>query len=468
MPYKNTHKIPTSESETVEFKTSFNAETVETLVAFANAKGGSVYIGVADDAKVVGVSLGKETAAGWVNEIKNKTAPCIIPDVEIIEKDTKTVVVLHVTEYPVKPLSYKGRYYKRTGNSNQLLSLSEVVNLHLQTINSSWDAYPDTVHSPDDISLNKVQAAIETMKSNGLTITETPMLFLQKYDLLREGKLTNAAYLLFKNKDSFTTTIELGRFQDAITIKDTARTKTDILTQIEQVLDFVRKHINKRVIITGEARNTQKWQYPLEAIREIVINMIIHRDYRAASDSVVKIFDNKIEFYNPGRLPEEISIENLLSNNYKSTPRNKLIADFCKDMRLIEKYGSGIGRIVDYFKRDGLPMPDFRNISEGFQVTVYGKEFDESSDGTPIDTSVDTPIITKGERKVLALIENDNFIKREEIAKLLGLSINTVKTVMSGLKKKGVLERVGNNKTGYWEIILIAASPQSSPQSSPQ
>jgi ATP-dependent DNA helicase RecG len=454
MPYKNTHKFPASESETIEFKTSFNAETIETLVAFANAKGGAVYIGVADDAEVAGVSLGRGATAGWVNEVKNKTAPCIIPDVEIIEKDAKTVVVLSVAEYPVKPVSFKGRYYKRIGNSNQLLSLSEVVNLHLQTINSSWDAYLDTVHSPDDISLDKVQAAIEVMKSNGLTISETPVLFLQKYDLLRDGKLTNAAYLLFKAKDSFTTTIELGRFQDAITIKDTARTKTDILTQIEQVLDFVRKHINKRVIITGEARNTQKWQYPLEAIREIVINMIIHRDYRSSSDSIVKIFDNKIEFYNPGQLPEGITVEDLLSNNYKSTPRNKLIADFCKDMRLIEKYGSGIGRIVDYFKQDGLPMPDFRNISGGFQVTVYGREF---SDDTPIDTPIDTPMITKGEKKVLELIQNDSFIKREEIAELLGVSINTVKAFISVLKKKGVLERVGNNKTGHWKISV---SPQ--------
>jgi ATP-dependent DNA helicase RecG len=447
------YKLPANESETIEFKTSFNAETIETLVAFANAKGGSVYVGITNDAEVVGVVLGKESTANWVNEIRNKTAPYIIPDVEILENDDKTVVVLSIIEYPVKPVSFKGRYYKRTGNSNRLLSVSEVVNLHLQTVNSSWDAYPDTIHSLDDISLDKVQAAIEVMKSNGLTINETPILFLQKYDLLREGKLTNAAYLLFKNKDSFTTTIELGRFQDAITIKDTNRSKTDILTQIEQTLDFVRKHINKRVIITGEARNTQKWQYPLEAIREIVINMIIHRDYRLTSDSIVKIYDNKIEFYNPGRLPEGISIEDLLSNNYKSTPRNKLIADFCKDMRLIEKYGSGIGRIVAYFKQEGLPVPDFRNISEGFQVTVYGKEYSEKSiDNKPVIALNGTPVITDRERKILELIQNDNFIKREKIAELLNISINTVKTFILGLKKKGLLERIGNNKTGHWTI----------------
>jgi ATP-dependent DNA helicase RecG len=93
------------------------------------------------------------------------------------------------------------------------------------------------------------------------------------------------------------------------------------LTQIDQVLDFVRKHINLEVIITGQPQNTQKWQYPMEAIREIVINMVLHRDYRSSSDSIVKVFDDHIEFYNPGRLPDNITIDDLISNKYRSTPR---------------------------------------------------------------------------------------------------------------------------------------------------
>jgi ATP-dependent DNA helicase RecG len=195
--------------------------------------------------------------------------------------------------------------------------------------------------------------------------------FLIKYDLIRDNKLTNAAYLLFKEKDSVDTTIKLGRFQDEITIKDSVRSKSDVLAQIEEVIGFVRKHINKEVLITSEAKNIQKWQYPLEAIREIVINMILHRDYRSSSDSIVKVFNDRIEFFNPGRLPDTISVEDLLSNNYRSTPRNKVLADFAKDMGLIEKYGSGIQRILNYFSVAGLPVPEFRNISDGFMVTVF-------------------------------------------------------------------------------------------------
>jgi len=157
-----------------------------------------------------------------------------------------------------------------------------------------------------------------------------------KNDLIRDEKITNAAYLLFTNRDTIMTTIELGRFQTETIIKDTARTKSDILNQIDQVIDFVKKHINKEIIITGQPKNIQKWQYPLEAIREIVINMIIHRDYRSSSDSIIKIFNDRIEFYNPGRLPDSITIEDLFTNNYKSTPRNKQIADFCKNIGIIE------------------------------------------------------------------------------------------------------------------------------------
>jgi len=112
----------------------------------------------------------------------------------------------------------------------------------------------------------------------------------------------------------------------------------------------------------------------MTSIIEIVINMIIHRDYRSASDSIVKIFDDRIEFYNPGKLSDSITVDDLLSNSYKSTPRNKLIADFCKSLGLIEKYGSGIRRIIDYFRRANLPQPGFRNISDGFMVTAFAAD----------------------------------------------------------------------------------------------
>lgn len=134
--------------------------------------------------------------------------------------------------------------------------------------------------------------------------------------------------------------------------------------------------LTKAIVITRKAQHTQEWQYPMEAIREIVMNMIVHRDYRQSSDSIIKIFDERIEFFNPGGLPEGITEKDLFENNYRSNPRNKLIADVFRSMGLIEKYGSGIQRIINYFKEADLPLPVFQNQSNGFLVTVFvkGKE----------------------------------------------------------------------------------------------
>jgi predicted HTH transcriptional regulator len=164
-----------------------------------------------------------------------------------------------------------------------------------------------------------------------------------------------------------------------------------------------------------------------EAIREIVLNMIIHRDYRSASDSIVKIFNDKIEFYNPGRLPDNISIEDLLSNNYKSTPRNKKIAEFFKDLGLIEKYGSGIGRIIKYFKEDNLPLPTFENISDGFQVTVFPDELLNKTKDEKDDATVDTQVGVQDRVQVGVQVEkllfcvDDNLFTTKEIQKQLDL-----------------------------------------------
>ena len=266
--------IDSGESETIEFKSSFNNELIETLVAFANTKGGKIIVGINPKGKVTGISLNPESIQNWINEIKNKTAPSLIPDVDFVEFSGNAVVVFNIQEYPVKPVATRGRYFKRVANSNHLLSISEVVNFHLQSFNTSWDFHINSQFTINSISLEKVQAAIDQLNQTGTRINDDPLTFLVKNDLFRDGQITNAAYLLFTKRDTTLTTIELGKFQTNTIIKDSSRSKSDVLNQIEQVIDFVKKHINKEIIISGKPHNEQKWQYPLEAIREIVINMV--------------------------------------------------------------------------------------------------------------------------------------------------------------------------------------------------
>jgi ATP-dependent DNA helicase RecG len=316
----------------------------------------------------------------------------------------------------------------------------------LQSFNTSWDFHINNEFKIGHISLEKVQASIDLLNESGSKISDDPYTFLVKNDLVRDGKLSNAAFLLFTGKDTVLTTIELGRFQTDTLIKDSNRTKTDILSQIDQVMGFVKKHINKEIIITGSPRNIQKWQYPLEAIREIVTNMIVHRNYRSSSDSIVKVYDHKIEFYNPGRLPDSITIDDLILNNYKSTPRNKLIADFCKTLGVIEKYGSGIQRVIQHFRERGLPSPEFKNISDGFMVTVFSGYSSKKSNNVPEN------VPEKRQIEILNLIRKDNRISMKEIAVILNVNIKTIKRDIQKLKNANKIIRKGPDKGGLWEI----------------
>lgn len=160
----------------------------------------------------------------------------------------------------------------------------------------------------------------------------------------------------------------------------------------------------------------------LEAVREIVLNMIVHRDYRAGADSTIKIFQDRIEFYNPGSLPPELSLEDILSGNSPSVPRNKQIASIFKEAGIIEKYGSGIRRVREAMRTAGAAEPVFEIIGNFFKVVLR-----------PIRGGVNGGVNT-----VLSYIIAQPGKKTAEIAKALKFSQrNTGKTDFS---RSGTLE----------------------------
>lgn len=157
----------------------------------------------------------------------------------------------------------------------------------------------------------------------------------------------------------------------------------------------------------------------MDAVREVVLNAIIHRDYTSSSDSIVKIFDDRIEIYNPGRLPAGLTVEKLLKGDYRSSVRNRKIADMFKEVGLVEKYGSGIRRIVHRFREYGLPVPRFQEISDGFMVTMYKAPSEVTGEVTGGVTEQVTPEVTPEVAKFLPLCEEPK--SRKELQQLLGL-----------------------------------------------
>ena len=449
--------LPHSESQTVEFKSSFNEEVIETLVAFSNAKGGTVYVGVSDNGKAFGVTVGKETVQQWINEIKNKTTPQIIPDAEVIEIENKTVISLFIPEFPIKPVSVRGKYYKRAGNSNHLLSVYEIANEHLKTINSSWDFYIDPNHTEMDLSREKIAKFITKIKQNdGIRQTGlSNVKILNKMEIFRDGKITFGAYLLFAKDYCAISDVQIGRFKSDITIIDSISLNTDLFQEVDSIIAFIKKHLKVAYIITGEPQRTERFDYPVDAIREIVVNMVVHRDYRDSSASIIKIFDNRIEFYNPGKLYGGITVKDLLSGNYMSRSRNKLIARAFKEVGMIERYGSGIIRVRNICREYGVKDPDFYEISNGFQVVLYNEkifEIDHVTDHNADVTDHVTDSDTVRAKKIINMITENDKITISEISKHLKVTKRTILRDIEKLKEKNLLKRIGPEKGGYWQI----------------
>ena len=147
---------------------------------------------------------------------------------------------------------------------------------------------------------------------------------LKKFELVKDTAITNGCYLLFASGDVFSTTVEIGRLAGDTLIQDSLTIRSDLFGEVDAALSFIRKHLNRSYIITGDKQREERWDYPLEALREIVVNMIVHRDYMSSSDSMIRIFDDRIEFFNPGRLmavPGNV-FQNHPENHPESHPEN--------------------------------------------------------------------------------------------------------------------------------------------------
>lgn len=443
-------KLPKSESKTVEFKTAFNQDTIVSLVAFANADGGSVYVGVRDDGKVVGVSLAGESETAWVNEIKNKTAPAIVPEADRLVVDGKNVVRLYIAPLPVKPTSVQGRYYIRKGKANHLMSISELSDMYLKTMSSSWDAMPSD-HKLEDISLEKVAAFAKRMNPDS---PDDPMRVLRKLSLVSGTHPTNACYLAFVSDYCFETSFQVGRFKTRSHIIDDKTFNGDLLSEIDGVMAFIMKHLMGEIVITGKPQHDIRYDYPVDAIREVVLNMLVHRDYcNPHITNTIKIFDDHMEFTNAGGLPEGLTIDDILSDDYISSPRNPKLAALFKDAGLIEKYGSGIKRVLDSCKAHGGVTASFEDHGNWFKV-VLTKVNGASSDrlGEKLGERLGDGL-GETRKSILSILAKEPSLSIMKLAAKIGVSTTAIEKNIAWLKANGYLLRIGSARVGRWEVV---------------
>ncbi len=381
------------ESQTLEFKTSFDKATVETLVAFANAQGGTVLIGVSDAGEVRGTTLGKESLNEWLVQIKSSTSPSIIPDLLAHEINGKTIVAIDIAEFPVKPVSTKGRYYKRVASSNQAL---------------------------------------------------------EKLNYVQQGQPTWAAMLLFA-REPLRHHIHIGRFKTPDMIIDDRQITDTLFEAVDQAMKFIISYIAVAFEFDGSIQRKERFAYPLPALREALLNAVVHRDYTDGSDIQVKIFDKQITIFSPGTFYGKLTVADVQADNYRSSLRNKLVAEGFYLTHAIEKYGSGFIRIRKALLE--YPEIEFTVVERFGGVVATFTQLESQDDGVSGGASGGASGGVNSLETLLQLIVAQPGLKSADLVRLSGKPQRTVERWLKQLKATEQVQFTGSPKTGGYFAV---------------
>ncbi len=433
-----------AESENLEYKTSLSEEkdAVVSIAAFATAGGGTIVFGLDPSGQPVGVTIGANTLENLANIIKRNTDPPQFPSISEHVQDGKTIIQVEVYKSPEVPVFAYGRPYKRVGRTNQRLSSVEVKRLSVESQGMTWDMLPCAAATEADIAPELVKQYVDDVDHvRGLRFPETLSTHdvLSKLRLLEGDTVTRAAILLFgKDPQGFLpqSALRCARFrgvdnQDFLDMKVFAGSLSSLIT--EGML-FVERHTSTAVEISGwRPDRVEKGEYPAEAIREALVNAICHRDYADTGNVQVRIFDDRLEVWNPGILPEGWDV-GLLRQSHPSKPRNLRIADCLYRVGIIEQWGTGTQRMIRECVENGLPEPEFEE-SGGFFVVRFSKAV------SPVPS--DTSGIKERQARALALMARQGSISRSEYAVLNAVTVRTASSDLRDLVDRGMIAPLG-------------------------
>jgi len=374
--------IAAGESETLEFKESFGDRALEAVSAFANSRGGTLLIGVKDMGEICGVQIGKKTLEDIANRIQEATDPRLQPFLSIIECGKKSVIAIKVAAGTGAPISVRGRYFRRSGRTNQRMSHEEIMQRMVASTGLSWDAFGESTATLDDLDAKLINRFMEAVKKLGrrpLPESSAYYEFLRKMELICDETPTRAALLLFgKNPESYfpSAFVKMGRFRSPTLIVDDREAHGALFDQLDEAMNWFRERLETTFVISGKPERDVLWEYPLSAVREAVTNVLCHRDYTGAAHSQIRLYDDRLEIWNAGGLPSSLTPD-LLLREHDSIPRNRKIAEAFFYAGLIERWGSGTTRMAEELKAAGMPLPTFTSEPGRFRLTFHRDVFTE-------------------------------------------------------------------------------------------
>ena len=469
------------ESKNVEYKVTLpdkSEKYMKTIVAFANTQGGKLIVGIDDKThEIVGVEneILFQVMDGIANAVSDSCMPQIIPDIEPQTVDGKTVIVVSVEAGKNRPYYLKskgkenGTYIRVAGTSRQAFP-EKIRELEMEGARISWDELTCVGYSVSDEATERLCQDIENFrKKAGMTEHSVKKEQLINWKILKqsEGQVmaTNAYALLTSDYFPFSKTqCAVFKGTDRAVFLDKREFTGPIYAQIESAVDFVLRNIRLGARIDGLVRK-EKYELPLEAIREMIINAHCHRNLLDESCIQVAVYDDRLEVTSPDGLYNGLTYEEVMNGHSKI--RNKAIANIFSQMGLVEAWGSGIKRILNAAKEYGLLEPKFQEFDNMFRVelfrdslpmTLENKNIGETSEKHrrsigEASEKQETVDFNSTQLEILKLLMENNRLSAVKLAEKIGVASRNIENNIKKLKELDILVRHGSPKNGYWEVI---------------
>jgi len=327
----------------------------------------------------------------------------------------------------------------------------------LDKLGMTWDEVVEpraTLNDLDSVQLQRFRTLCDRQGRRPIPSEDNDPTVLEKLGLLREGQLLRAAVLLFgKESQRFypSAFVKIGRFRSPTLIVDDHEIYGTLFNQIEAVMSYFREHLQTRFEFRGEPARKVIWEYPLDALREAIINAVCHRDYGGTAHIQVRWYDNNIVFFNSGGLPPPLRLEDL-KRSHPSVPRNHKIAEMFFYAGLIERWGGGIRKILDECRAIGLPEPKFEERTGGLWLTFQKDILDDEY----------LRVLGFGNRQIRGVfhVKEKGRITNAEYQQLCQVSTRTATRELSELVQKGILEKAGKTGRGTFYTLKTPETRQ--------
>ena len=468
------------EKHIIEYKRQWDDEWLKWLCGFANADGGTLYIGISDKQHIIGVDNSKKLMEDIPNKIVSKLG--IYPDVRLLEEDGKEIIEIEVAPSQESVL-LDGVLYKRVGATNQIVKGQALKDFYARKLNATWDSRVIRGATVDDIDPEAIKYFLRKGIDKGRlpkeSVDDSVEKVLKNLEVMTDDdELTLAALLLFgKNPQHYclNARIKIGRFghsQAALMNQDLI--DGDLIRMADRVMEALdAKYLIRPIHYEGMQRR-EPMELPEEGLREILYNLEIHKDYNGP-DSLIRVFDDRITFWNQGSLPAGITPESIF-RPHDSQPRNRLIANAFYMAGFVEAWGRGYELITEAFTKEGLEVPTIEEEFGGVRVIVKREIFYGIQHGGRVDpktgrlikagdtknvTNDVTKKLTERQRVILEMLpfgDIENVTKNERVTTALlagrfGKDPRTIKRDMKVLQDLGIVTHVGPSNGGYWKRL---------------